>query len=74
LAESQESAPPPEDAALAPHPAGLWNDPARFYYLVALLVVLVGFLRFSAAWAFGGVEIAILGLLTSREVTSKGIR
>jgi hypothetical protein len=67
LAASQESVPLPEDAAPSPRPAGMWNDPARFYYLIALLVVLIGFLRFSAAWAFGGVEIAVLGAIVSRE-------
>jgi len=59
--EELPAVPPP-----APRPGWLWANQAGFYYGIALLVILIGFLRFSAAWAFGGVEIAVLGAIISK--------
>lgn len=66
-------APPPDVPVPSPArrtPAAIGWLSARFapiFYTLALLVVLIGFLQSSPAWAIGGVELAVLGAIMAKD-------
>ncbi len=69
----EKPAPPPDVPVSSPArrtPAALGWLSVRFapiFYILALLLVLIGFLQSSPAWAIGGVELAVLGAIVAKD-------